>query len=229
MSKITTLLFFFLFAFGIVFTSVAQKQFSEGLITYKMSVIGEQTKDPMAKSMLENAQMVQYIKSDKSRVNMDMGMVNQSIIAYGDGKRANLLMDMMGQKYNVAMTEKDLNDKKTKMPKYTVQPSAETKQICGYNCKKAIVKYDNGETCIVYYTKDLAYKYKGFDNSHYEKIDGFPLEYEQSQENMKMKVTITKIEEKKVDDTIFNIPSGYIPMTIDEFSKMMSVSGMGGF
>ena len=209
------------------FYSYAQKQFAEGEITYKMSMSGGESSDQMTKSMIENAKMVQYIKGDKCRVNTDMGMMNTGVIVYGDGKRGNLLMDMMGQKYNVTMTEKDLNDKKSKVPKYTITQTNETKQICGYNCKKAIVKMENGETCNIFYTKDLKFKYKGFDHSEYEQIDGFPLEYEQSQNNAKYKYTITKIEEKTVNDDVFVVPADYKPMNMADFNKMMGGMGAG--
>lgn len=225
--KIMKHIFFVVIIFmSTVIYTFAQKQLNECLITYKISMKGG---DPQAEGMFSNAKMTQYIKGDRSCVNMDLGMMSQIMIVNGKNKNGNLLLDMMGKKFNVMMTEKEMQSQREREGKYEIKKTTETKEVCGYKCIKANITYkaeEGDETGVVYYTKDLSIRFKEFNASKINELEGFPLEWEGETNGMKIHYLVTKIEEKNVDDKVFEIPSDYKTMTWSEFAK--SMGGMNG-
>ena len=52
-------------------------------------------------------------------------------------------------------------------------------------------------------------------------IDGFPLEYETYNGEMKLRMTASSIDKKTVDPGLFEIPDDYTRMTMDDLNTMM--------
>src|ERR1700733_9252621 len=94
----------------------------EGVVTYSMTTDNEQ-----AQSMMSGSSMKVYLKGDKSKTIMDMGMYKT--IAFGDKKTPDdpiVLIEIMGNKYQLKLD-------KTKQPKEpTIKYTDETKTIAGY-------------------------------------------------------------------------------------------------
>lgn len=88
----------------------------------------------------------------------------------------------------------------------------ETKQIDGYSCNKVVIRYliDNQELVqSLYYTPNInigdAYQLRAI----FRDIAGFPLEYEIYMKGARLIFKAVKIEEKKVNKRLFEIPKGY--------------------
>lgn len=192
----------------------------EGTIVYSLN-FDEAGLDPASASMLQGREMTISIKGDKSRMEMDMGMMKTSTIA--DNKTGNVvtLMDIMGQKMALKMTkeevEKQRNDGNVKAP--TIKYTDETKEIAGYKCKKAIAVLEEGEELAVYYTDEIPSNGAN-PNNQFKGLNGFPLEYQASQNGLKMLVTAKSVKLGKVDDSKFKIPSDYKEVTQEELQKM---------
>jgi len=71
----------------------------------------------------------------------------------------------------------------------------------------------------LWYTEDI--KVTSFGGGQYDKVKGFPMEYQVSQQGINMTFTATDIQNTKVDDTVFAIPAGYDQMTLKEFMASM--------
>ncbi|MBN1295876.1 DUF4412 domain-containing protein [bacterium] len=110
-----------------------------------------------------------------------------------------------------------------------VTPIDETKEINGWNCKKYNVTI-MGSTMEYWVTKDIKNyreleqyieKYKkvfeknpllknistGFEMQ--KKIDGFPIRTINKMMGMEIISTVTKIEDKKIDESIYSVPEGF--------------------
>lgn len=117
----------------------------------------------------------------------------------------------------------------------------ETKQIAGYNCKKALLITDkllSKDTLAVWYTPDIKFVNvsstggtSGFGNLGgaagnlpFDKIDGFVMMYERNMpRGRKMIVKVTKIEtDKEISDKEFEIPKDV------EIKSMKEMTGPGG-
>ena len=209
------------------FVSLAGGKPFEGVITYKItypdSKFDENTLAMMPKMMVTS------VKGSKSRTDMSSGMGSQaSITDYAARTKVGLLA-IMGQKFAIRETMADIQKEIDGQPKATVQITGETKQILGYNCKKAIVTTQSGSdktTMDVWFTSELGSKELNFDNPVYKDIDGMLMEFSVKERQLTMVLTVTGIEKKSVSDKEFEIPSDYKETTKEQLKSMFG--GMGG-
>jgi GLPGLI family protein len=137
-------------------------------------------------------------------------------------------MDMMGQKYAIVSDMEDDSEKEAKelADKAKVNVTSETKKIAGFNCKKAIVTYqdpnqDNKEVSMtLWFTEELEAD-KGYMTGPMSKIKGAVLEYSIDQGVMSMVLSATSVTKEAVADQLFVAPPEYKQMTQEELQKMM--------
>jgi GLPGLI family protein len=209
---------FFAFAVFASVQSFAQKGKSfEGVITYKVDVDAVEL-DPMSKSMIENMQILVYIKGDKSRMEQDMGMMKTTVISDGKAKTAVSLLDIMGQKLMVKTSAEEVAKEETKAGETSYKYTNETKEIAGYKCKKAeATSPESEEPLTIYYTEEIPVNQ---GSSQFKGLKGFPLQYEVNQGGMKMVVTAHSVKTEKVPDSKFAIPADYKEVSKEELQQM---------
>jgi GLPGLI family protein len=196
----------------------------KGVITYKITIEGSSVTDELRAMMPKT--MTLTIKGNIAKMDMVMGMGKTSAITNADEKTSINMVDMMGQKYAVKSTSEDIAKEMENAKDYQVEFSNETKEIAGYNCKKAIVRHvSDGTEIIVYYTEDLGTGAMNFDNPQFKDIKGIMLEFEMPNPEFSMHFIATTVEEKNVSDSEFTIPEGYQIKTKEEFQTMFG----GGF
>lgn len=208
---------------ALMFTHLATKSvaqpMSEGKITFEISYPDSDIPDEQMAMMPTEMEM--YIKDDKTRVEMTMGMGMSNVtIVDNKTKTATTLMDMMGNKMAIKSSEEEYKKQRAQrgVEDYKIEKTNETKTIAGYACKKAVVTGKDG-TFDIYYAPDIVVKNSEW-HSEYKGIDGFPMEYRINQGRMNMQMTAKKVAAQKVDDKLFTIPDGYKEMTQDEMKKM---------
>jgi len=182
----------------------------EGVVTYTISVDNEQ-----AASMMQNASIKTYIKGDKTKTVSDMGVYKNTTIA--DRSKSDdpiILIDAMGNKYQLKSDPTKKKDDKDPVIKYT----DDTKKIAGYNCHKAeiTVTDDQGQsyTTNIYYTEDIVTP--PAKSGQFKGLKGFPLEFSIKQQGMNMVLSATNVTKQSVSDDTFTVPSGYKLMTREE-------------
>lgn len=185
----------------------AQKVFSEGSIVYNMSV--EDNADASIASALNNATLSLYIKGLMVRTDFKSSLVNQSIIFNGKENTATILKELGGNKFMINLNKANWDDFNKKYDDVKFVISNETKTILGYECKKAIATLKDQSTFTVYFTPALTMSNKEY-NRQFKGLEGFPLEYESSIQNWKVKYTAAKINLNFVPTEKFDLPtSGY--------------------
>jgi GLPGLI family protein len=172
-------------------------------------------------------EMITRVKGEKSRMEQSMAM-GMSSVTITDMKKGTgiVMMDMMGKKIAMEATKeelKKLDKKKVSDKKPEFKYTSETKEIAGYECKKAFIVIEGAGEMEIYYTEDLP----AGASKQFEGLKGFPLEYSISQGPMKVSFTATKVIKEKLSDSLFSIPDGYDIMTFEEFQKTMG-GMMGG-
>ena len=201
----------------IAVTAFAQNTFKEGHINFTISVTGN---DQMAQ-MMNGSTMSISIKDSLSRTDVDMSIMQTKTIMNISLKKGTMLMDMMGNKYAIALSADDIKDQETKANSdYDVKYVDSTKVIAGHVCSKAIVtlKKDKKELT-VWYAPDIPALVCNKDM--YSKIKGMSLEYEFEQGPVELKFTCTLLDTKSVDPSIFTIPDGYTSMSMADFKAAM--------
>jgi len=209
--------------FALAITSNAIAKEFKGIITYKISYSGTDL-DEQTKAMLPKM-MIYKIKNNLVRTEMDMGAMGKQIqIVNGDEKVVYNLMDMMGQKMVIKMTEEEINAEMENQPEVSIEHYSETKEIAGYECKKAVISYEDSDgsktSFIVYYTDELGGSALNFDNPMFKDIDGVLMEFEMEQGQMKMKLEAVSVKKESVPDSEFVVPEGYRELTKEEMQNM---------
>ena len=192
----------------------------EGTITYKISY--PDSKFTESQLAMFPKLLTISIKGSKSKSEIPTSMGNQTEITDYVAKTKISLINMMGQKYALKQTEEDINKENADVPKPTIELKDETKTICGYNCRKAIVKgTSEGKeyTFEVYYTNELGPKTANFDNPVYKDIDGVLLEFAMSTPQFTMQFTATSIDKKSISEKEFEIPPDYVMTTKEELKS----------
>ena len=167
------------------------------------------------RSMLPS-EMIIYIAKGHVRIEQKTMMGEQNVITDTKAKTSVLLMNMMGKKIAITMTD-DGKEKPT--PKIVY--SKDTKTIAGYECKKAtyITEDEAGEEqeMEVYYTEEIPAE----ANDKLPGLKGYPLEYSINAQGMLMTLAAKTVSKEKVSKKLFEIPEGYEEMSMEDFMKSM--------
>lgn len=219
MKVITTTL---ILALGVLstFVTTAQnkgKQF-KGTITYQITYPESNLSASQLAAMPQT--MVLKLNENKSRAELKMGEMNQVLLLDSEAKTTVILIDITGKK--AAIKPKKGTDRP--MGKEPIVESAnESREIAGYVCKKANIHYGDEKSksnpIQVYYSEEVGNNKIFYDNE-YRNLTGIPLEFKYKMQGMNMLLTATKIEEGRVANREFEIPSDYKESTPEELRQM---------
>ena len=196
----------------------------KGVITYKITYPGMDVDPSMAAMMPKMA--IMSIAGNKSKMEISMGQMGSQIqITDGDEKTVTTVMDMMGQKFYYIESEDEIKADKPDPEKISVEVTDETKEIAGYECKKAIITLkDQGEDMVftIFFTEEIGTSDLNFDNPLFEQIPGAMLEFEiDTGRNQRMKMEAVSVKKTNVSDKEFQVPEGYEKKTSEEVMQML--------
>lgn len=212
MNKIKLLLLAGLLFSGAVF---GQKKFTEGVISYDV-VINTGSDKPQAADFLDGATTTVFIKGNRSRSEMVSSLGTQATIIDGTKNSIAILKDYGNQKYVINLTPANWQEMNNKYKDIQFTLVDSTRQILGYNCKKAVGKMTDGTPVHVWYTPDILLENKSF-NMLAQSLPGLPMEYVSSMGNLNITYTVSRINFSPVPVAKFDLPqSGYRVMTYEE-------------
>lgn len=172
--------------------------------------------------------MKMMVKGEKSRTEISLSMGTTTVIFDGEKKSGATLMQVMGQKFALTITEEDIQKEIEEGPDIDVEITGEIKEIAGYKCQKAIVRVaDEGSSdkteIIVFFTDELGTGMLNYNNPFYKDISGVMLEYAVIEEEIEMKFSAISVEKKKISDDEFIIPKDYQVLSQSEMENMMGI------
>lgn len=183
---------------------------AECTVSYSISVDNATGLDKEAVELLKSSTKTVYIKGNDSRVDLMSSSFLQTMIFDKTTGNAVILRELGANKFMTKLESKAWIAQNNKYSGMTISYENETKNILGYDCKKAILKLQNGTSFTVYYATAITPSVKEFE-FQFKDIPGFVLEYE-AQEGGAQKITYkaTKINLNPVQASKFDIPiSGY--------------------
>ncbi len=207
--KLLAVIYFALVSF------VINAQSFEGKMTIKIEYEEVPEEYEAYISMFPNESQL-YVKGKKTRVEQNsMAGSNVTIMDSETGKGI-ILVNALGKKTAYEMTTADTKKGDDKKPVITYVD--ETKEIAGYKCKKAELKFEgDDEVTVVWYTEEITdvynQQYSGYG------IKGAVMEYTVSANGMVMTMTVASISKETVSDDKFVIPEGY---ELKPYSDMMN-------
>jgi len=203
--------------FFIAFANILVGQSFEGKITFQIEYIQLPEEIQGMESMLPKTNNL-YLRGEQTRSEQEVMGGSQAAIADDANKTAVVLMNMMGQKMAVMVSREEIEAAEKESAPTEITYVKETKKIAGYKCSKAEIKNsETGEITTIFYTEKLGAR----NHLDCKELKGFPLEYESSQNGMKMRMTATSVEKMELEDHLFTIPDDYEKLTTEEVQKMM--------
>ncbi len=204
--------------------SSAQKTISEGTLVYDI-VIQSGNKEPQMADALDGGTVTVYIKGLQSRSDMVSALGKETTIHDAKNGNAVILKEYSGQKLMITLTKENWDQKNKTYSDIKFETAEETKNIAGYNCKKAVAKLPSGKSLVVYYTTDLTITNKEY-NAAFKNLPGVALQYEYESGTMKYKYTLSKIGFEPLAVSKFDFPkAGYRVMTYEENQQMRKGGG----
>ena len=206
-----------LIAFFILPITLLAQSF-EGKIDYKMSYKNLPAEMQGMEDMLPKNQTI-WIKGSKSRYEQKMTQMSTIVISDADDGTSIILMELMGQKYKLAISQDDMDALigSQTVPKITYVDG--TKEIAGYLCKKAEVEMDGFDgKAIFYYTEEIPpVQVKGMEALA---LRGMYMAYEATTQGMTISIEVETIDKSSVSDDKFIVPNGYTEMPAQMKSMM---------
>lgn len=224
-------------------SSISAQSITEGSIKMEITDVESDNEAVAAQlEMMKGTETDYTFNGKKSLVTSNMmgGMIKMQSMTETATETSTMLFDMMGQKMMVESTKEDRAESekqqkeafKDMVVKYD---EADTKEILGYSCMKAVVT--GGEEAPfsfeMYVTKELDIDHKLIQGMQGLELDGFPLEYVMKMGSspmmgggMSMTYSATEIE-TTLDKDVFTLNTeGYKKLTFKEFEDQMK--GLGG-
>jgi len=200
----------------------AKKKPFSGIITYKI-ILDDSGMDEMVKSQMPKTLKV-YVLGNKTKREMVTPMGMTYTITDGDTKTVHLLMNMFGSKFAVKSGMEDIEKDYADYENTGMEITDETKEVAGYQCKKAIVKImekgkSEADEYAVWFSEELGNKELNNTSPLFSDIDGLMLEFEMLVRGMSMKLIAEKVEKKKVKAKEFDIPEDYEILTPEQMKE----------
>lgn len=192
----------------------------EGIVEYEVSYPGIEEGNMMAAGLPDEAKY--YFKDRKTATELSgmMGMFQIGFIADEEKKTAKQSLLVFTNKYVAELSEDGVGKMNAGFVKSIELVDGEKKKIAEYNCKKAKATLENGKEIDIWYTTELGMPGVNWSNP-YVKVPGALMEFEIEKYGITMKLVAKKVTRDAVPDEMFDVPSDYKKMPIEELENIM--------
>ena len=201
-------------ALGIALTATtisasAQKTYTEGVVSFSTEMRGHP------------AVVKQYFTAESSAMIITVGPAVVKILTNAKHDYLAVALDVPVasiKKVGIA-TPAELEEGAAAYPSFTYTPTAETKQISGFNCKKVVAKDSkSGKTYDIWITNDISVPSTAIP-FYYSAIGGFPVQYTAFQQGQESSITISGISGDKAPAGTFGISKDFEKGTLADLNS----------
>jgi len=198
-------------------SGIFKKDIKEGVIEYKAEATD--TKDRASITVPDK--MTVKFKNDYSAAELEAGFGLARMKFISDPVKKQFLSQVFFfEKKQSVMNMDEIKKTNYYLPDYDVEYGDLTKEIAGYTCKNATIKFKDGSPSYdVWYTKDINIKNPNWSNAYY-KIDGVLLDYKLKKYGLELHFTATSVSEASIDQSYFVITKDYDMVRNSELEKM---------
>jgi len=202
-------------ALGIAFSAIAlsasaQKTYTEGVVTYKTSMRGQ------------DVEIKEYFRADSTAATFSAGPATIKLLSDANHKSFAVLVDVpvASIKKAAVYSPDEVEQAMSSLPTFTFAPGTETKTISGFNCKK-VVATDNKDkkTYDIWITNDIAVPPTAIP-FYYKAIGGFPVQYTAFQQGQSTEITVSSVTDQKAPAGTFGIPADFDKISKDDLAAM---------
>lgn len=206
------------------FLSEAQEKFTEGIITYNITITGKVPTPANEPALIEtkSGTLTISVKGDNIRedIKLEDGYMHSQISNYATGKEI-ILQAINTIHYAIEINLKD--QRKHNAPYYGAEQQAgkDKKNIAGFEALASTWKYKNGTELNLYYVN-------AYELSHPEIFDqfpelkGIPALYDIPMSNgFTTHFELKSIQVEPVGNVTFRVPEGYRIISRKEYDKLL--------
>jgi hypothetical protein len=200
-------------------SDIFKKDICEGIIEFKAEAVDPKKQN----SITVPDKMVVKFKNNyySAELEAGWGMAKMKFISDPVKKLFRSQVFFLDKKQSV-MNMDEIKSTNHYLPDYEVEYGNKTKEIAGYQCKNATIKFKDGSPSTeVWYTKDIAIKDPNWSNAYY-KVDGVLMDYTLRKFELELHFTATSVSEASIDDTYFTIPAEYGMVPNSELENMFA-------
>ena len=198
-------------------SGIFKKDLKEGSIEYKAEAVGSKEHQ----SITVPDKMIVKFKNNYVAAELEAGLGFAKMKFISDPIQKIFLSQVFF--FEKKQSKMDFDEiKKTNyyLPDYDVVYGSQTKEIAGYTCKNATIKFKDGSPSYdVWYTKDINIKDPNWSNAYY-KLDGVLMDYKLKKYGLELHFTATTVSEATIDQNYFTIPAEYENVKDSELEKM---------
>ena len=193
-----------------VMSASAQKTYTQGIVTYKTSMRGQ------------DIEIKEYFTPDSTAASFSAGPATIKLLSDAKHKSFVVLVDVpvASIKKAAVYTPDEIDQALSGLPTFTFAPGTETKQISGFNCKK-VVATDNKDkkTYDIWVTNDITTSPTAVPE-YYKAIGGFPVQYTAFQQGQSTTVTVSSVTDAKAPAGTFTVPADFDKISKDDLAQM---------
>lgn len=196
----------------------SKKQITEGVIEYKAKAVNASS----AVAMMAPDKMIVKFRNGYSLAELEAGMGAMRITFLSDpNKKTFTSMVSFLDKSAAQVGRQNLATNNHYLPEYSVTHTSEKKQIAGYNCQKAILKFKDGSPDTeVWFTNEIKIDDPNWSNAYY-KVGGVLMDYKLKKFGLELHFTAASVKPAIIDSTVFSVPPEYKMVSPDDLDQRM--------
>lgn len=209
-----------LFVWGCKKKSETDDRINEGIITYNVSYFSSEKDNPII-ALLPNKVELHFKDNNICLISEGyLGFFSTKFISKYENKNSNILLKVLSNKLNYEFPKDEIAFVYSQLPPIKIEYQDSTKQIAGYECKRATVYMDNITKTQVdlFYTLEIGLKAPN-RNTPLHKIPGVLMEFETTMNQVKAKFTAQSVSITAVDEEEFTIPEEYVLSDLKTLKK----------
>jgi GLPGLI family protein len=196
---------------------------SEGEIEYQIEYLDDERKNPFI--MLLPRQMLTTFSNNSSHTRIEgfFGTFKLTYILNYKQQKNYTLLQIMDKKYVYQADINNLAFGYENMKNIHLNYTDKQKIIAGFNCKHATAYFFDGltDTIEIYYTEEIKLDKPNLNNP-FRNLNGVLMEFTVNLMGINMKVKTTKVNRKKVNENLYDMPNGYTKITLNEMEKIVN-------
>lgn len=191
------------------FNASAQKTYTEGVANYTIS------------APVGSMDTKMYFTNDSSAAVSDNGQYTLKILTDNKSSYMAILVNvpMISMKKVAVLSPTEVAQANNEIPKLTFTPTAETKEINGFNCKKVNAKYASGSNIELWVTNDIKMPSNSITQP-FASAGGVPVKFVTVQQGQTVNAELKSISSEKVASGAFGIPQGYEKISFAELKVL---------
>jgi hypothetical protein len=193
-----------------VMSASAQKAYTEGVVTYKTSMRGQ------------DIEVKEYFRPDSTAATFSAGPATIKLLSDANHKSFAVLIDVpvASIKKAAIYTPDEVDQAIGSMPTFTFAAGTETKQISGFNCKKVVATdAKDKKTYDIWVTNDITVPPTAVP-LYYKAIGGFPVQYTAFQQGQSTEITVSSVTDQKAPAGTFGIAPDFDKISKDDLTAM---------